>query len=170
MLNDLFTSFENSAAEENFANAMIDHRVNESVRDIYMGAISNELEEPIVESQLSTAAREAFEDTTDLLTLEQSIDELNVLTEGSKNCSGKDCGGSGVGESDDDDDVEECGSVDENISHLIDLHPETDPKDVGSYFSNTDDVAAECSESVKDGLIQEQLQMVDLLIPDTEIE
>ena len=147
MFRNLFESFEDDVAEENFQNAMIEQLINGDVRDAYMREIhdnsSSVIESQLMDDPLFSNYRESI--------YEGDLEDLKYEQEcGSKCCDSY---------SEDGNDL-----IDSETRRNIDLLPETDPKDVGSYFDNTSSVAAECNKESFDRAIRDGMEMVNIYI------
>ena len=141
MVEELFSAMQNRNVEESYHEFALEQIDNALVRDLYMGCIG-----------------EAFEGYGEKSSIQEN-DQLNdfmnegISTEDLVN-EGENCANCKI-------DKECC---DPAIIKAIDLLPESDPRDAGTFFSQTDAVSAECNKAC-----QEQFDLIDAIIPDTII-
>ena len=151
MLRNLFDSFESDEAEQNFHNAMMEQLINGDVRDAYMSAIHDN-SPSLMENQLMNDP--LLENTFDDVNYDSTLEDLNSI-EDLYECGSKCCDSY----SDDGEDF-----VDSKTKYNIDLLPETDPTDVGSYFDSTSSTAAECNEAAYNRNVEDGMSMANIYI------
>lgn len=145
MLNGLFRNMKLQEVGEDYAAACAEALENGEIRDMYMGCVSEALDIDFKEYDQS------YVDESSLLD-DQLSECVDMMECDSANCE---CGGGYEGE--------DCDDFDPNIASSIDALPESDPEDVGSYFSSGNDVSAECG-----GACESVERLIDM-IPDTYI-
>lgn len=150
MLRNLFESFESDESEQLFHNAMMEQIINGDIRDAYMRSIHDN-SSSLTENQLmdDPLFNNGYDDS-----FESSISDIKTFEE-MYECGDRCCDSF----SDDGNDF-----IDDETKRNINILPETDPTDVGSYFDNTSSTAAECNESAFNKRINDGMELVNMYI------
>lgn len=148
-LSGFFGHMKNDEAESALAEATVDQIHNGVFRDNYIDTVNEVMNG--TSGDLASALENVEMDTAlSSLSLEMALQD--IVSEG-KNCSS-------------------CGECDKNpaIEKAIDILPETDPTDAGTFFSNTKGISAEECTAEGARMMQETRDLIGAIIPDTSIE
>lgn len=147
-LSGLFGHMRNEEAESALAEATVDQIHNGVFRDNYIDTV-NEVMNGSAGDLASAIENTEMDNALSSLSLEMA---LQSISEG-KNCSS-------------------CGECDKNpaIEKAIDILPESDPTDVGTFFSKTRGISAEECTAEGARMMQETRDLIGAIIPDTSIE